>query len=163
MPGNGSVAVAGRYSYTAELVSLLNQDVSIDYWDYQLRADRNVGPVRLSLLAFGSSDVLVPGGDDGASRALRLRFHRVRLRGELPLGGGRLSASLGVGSDRTEAPLAERFPVVIDALDIYPRVAYTRPTRHVDLEIGLDGQLQHFDALSAVQRVSTSDLAQAGT
>jgi len=161
LPGDGSVVAAARYSYTGALVSAFSSVRQLDYWDYQLRADRNVGPVRLSLLAFGSSDVLVPGGDDGASRALRLRFHRVRLRGELPLGGGRLSASLGVGSDRTEAPLAERFPVVIDALDIYPRVAYTRPTRHVDLEIGLDGQLQHFDALSAVQRVSTSDLAQA--
>ena len=160
LPGEGSVVAAARYSYTGPLVSAFSSLRQLDYWDYQLRADRKVGPVRLSLLAFGSNDVLVPGGDDGPSRALRLRFHRVRLRGELALGGGRLNASVGMGSDRTEAPLAERFPVVIESLSLYPRVAYTRPTRHADFEVGFDGQLQHFDALSAIQRVSASDLAQ---
>jgi hypothetical protein len=62
LPGQGSVVVAGRYSYTAGLVSLLNQDVKIEYWDYQLRADRRVGPFQLTLLAFGSNDVLAPRG-----------------------------------------------------------------------------------------------------
>lgn len=161
LPGEGSVVAAARYSYTGALVSALSSIRQLDYWDYQLRADRSVGPARLTLLAFGSNDVLVPGGDDGASRVLRLRFHRVRLRGEVALGGGRLVASLGAGSDRTEAPLAERFPVVIDSLSAYPRLAYLRPTRHVDLEVGFDGQLQRFDALSTVQRVSASDLAAA--
>ena len=161
LPGDGAVVAAARYSYTGALVSRFSTVQQLDYWDYQLRADRSVGPLRLTLLAFGSSDTLVPGGDDAAARALRLRFHRLRLRGDLPLGTGRLSASLGVGSDRTEAPLADRFPVDISSFSLFPRLGYTHPTRHVDFELGFDGQLQHFDALSTIQRVSAIDLAQA--
>ena len=160
LPGNGSVVAAARYSYTGALVTAFSTVQQLDYWDYQLRADRNAGPFRLSVLAFGSDDVLVPGGVDGAARALRLRFHRVRLRGEVALGDGRLAASVGGGSDRTEAPLAERFPVIIRSLSLFPRLVYTRPTRHADFELGVDGQLQHFDALTSIQRADPSDLAQ---
>ncbi|HEY4188351.1 MAG TPA: TonB-dependent receptor [Polyangia bacterium] len=161
LPGNGAVVAAARYSYTGALVSRFSSVQQLDYWDYQLRADRNVGPVRLTVLAFGSNDVLVPGGDDGADRSVRLRFHRVKLRADLALGAGRLAASVGVGSDHTQAALAERFPVVLDSVSVLPRLAYTRPTRHADFEVGFDGQFQHFDAQSTVQRVDAIDLADA--
>jgi len=161
LPGQGAVVAAARYSYTGAVVSAFSTIRQLDYWDYQLRADRNLGPVRLTLLVFGSNDVLVPGGDDGASRALRLRFHRLRLRGVVPLGGGLVTLSAAFGTDRTEAPLADRVPVVMSSLGVFPRLTYTRPTRHADFEVGFDGQLQHFDALSAVPRVSGSDLADA--
>lgn len=162
LPGNGAVAAAARYSYTGAILSQFGSTIrQLDYWDYQLRADRAVGPVRLTLFAFGSNDVLVPGGVNPGDSELRLRFHRVRLRADMQLGGGLLTAAVGAGTDHTKAPLAQRFPVVIDAVSLLPRLAYVRPTPHATFEVGFDGELQHFDAISAVQRVAAIDLAQA--
>jgi hypothetical protein len=162
LPGNGAVAAAARYSYTGAILSQFGSTIrQLDYWDYQLRADRTVGPVRLTLFAFGSNDVLVPGGSTPTASELRLRFHRVRLRADVPLGGGVLMAAVGVGADHTKAPLAERFPVEIDSVSLLPRLAYVRPTRHAVFEVGFDGELQRFSAISAVRRVATIDLAQA--
>ncbi|HTA21740.1 MAG TPA: Plug domain-containing protein, partial [Polyangia bacterium] len=84
LPGQGSVAVAARYSYTGAVIGYLSDaGLSLGYWDYQVRADRSFGRVRLTLLAFGSSDELKT-----TSSTLALRFHRVKLRAETPLAGG---------------------------------------------------------------------------
>ena len=56
--GKGTVEIAGRYSYTAALLSVLNSDVAVSYSDAQLRVDHPLGPGHLTLLAFGSSDDL---------------------------------------------------------------------------------------------------------
>src|SRR5262249_53932415 len=102
--GKGTVAVAGRYSYTGALISLLNEDVALAYWDYQLRAERPVGRARLTLLAFGSGDRLAPKESDGRDRELVLRFHRAVLRADLPAGDGRVSGSVAVGSNHSKSP-----------------------------------------------------------
>ena len=125
LPGNGGVAVAGRYSYTAALVGLLNENVRVEYWDYQLRADRRVGAFQLTLLVFGSNDVLVPDQSDTVDE-VNLGFHRVSLRAAAPLGGGRVQGSIALGSDHTRAPLLETFPITIDAISAAPRLAFLR-------------------------------------
>jgi hypothetical protein len=145
LPGGGAVAVAGRYSYTAELVSLLNEDVRLDYWDYQLRVDRRVGPFQLTLLAFGSNDVLVPGHESDTVREVDLGFHRVSLRAVLPLGGGRLQGSVAVGSDHTRAPILDLYPITIDAVSAAPRLGYARWSEAADVAVGFDGQLARYD------------------
>jgi hypothetical protein len=144
LPGNGSVAVAGRYSYTAELVSLLNQDVRVDYWDYQLRADRRFGPLQLTLLAFGSNDTLIPKQTD-SPREVDLRFHRASLRAVAPLAGGRLQGSLAFGTDHSRAPVEDIYPITVDAVSVAPRLAYLHSFAPADVAIGFDGELSRYE------------------
>ena len=159
--GQGSVEVAARYSYTGEAISLLSNAVQLQYWDYQLRADRNVGPFHLTLLAFGSSDFLSSRSATASQTQLALRFNRVSLRAKAPVGGGVVTASVALGTDHTQAPLQQEYPLTIDSVGVYPRLAFRRPLPHATLEIGFDGQLQHFDALTALQSPMVSDLARA--
>ena len=159
LPGNGAVAAAARYSYTGLVIGQLSDSgFGISYWDYQLRADRAWGPVRLTLLALGSNDRMTTtrGG------VLALRFHRVKARADVALAGGILNASLGLGSDRSEAPIAYDLPVSMSALSAFPRLAFSRPSQHVDVEVGFDGELQRFAAHDIV-RLGTLDLARART
>jgi hypothetical protein len=130
----------------------------ISYWDYQLRADRAWGPVRLTLLALGSNDRMT--ASDGG--VLALRFHRVKARADAALAGGILGASLGLGSDRSEAPLGYEIPVLMSALSAFPRLVFSRPSQHVDVEVGFDGELQRFDSHHII-RLGTLDLTRPRT
>ena len=160
LPGGGSVAVAGRYSYTAALISLLDENVRIEYWDYQLRADRQVGRFQLTLLVFGSGDLLAPGGLVDPTRTLELGFHRGSLRASAPLLGGRVQASVALGTDRSNAPIAGTFPITISALTAAPRFGYLRSFRYADVAVGFDGELSRYDPVmtTAVRPVGDWDL-----
>jgi hypothetical protein len=159
LPGGGSVAVAARYSYTGAIIGLLSgADVHLGYWDYHLRADRAFGPVRLTLLVFGSDDDLTT-----RTNTIALRFHRARLRAETVVGGGLLSASLGLGADRSQAPIVDQVPLTISAVTALPRLAFTRPTTHVDFEVGFDGELERFEPVTTLDRVTALDLGQRRT
>jgi hypothetical protein len=151
LPGDGAVVVAGRYSYTAALVSLLDQNVHVDYWDYQLRADRRLGPFRLTLLAFGSGDVLQPALD-GSLREIDLGFHRVSVRAAAALAGGRVQASLAFGTDHSRAPIADVYPITVDALTIAPRIGYVRSFAPVDVAFGFDGEINRYEPVTTVVR-----------
>ncbi len=159
--GAGSVEAAARYSYTGEALSLLSNAVQLQYWDYQLRADRDFGRVHLTLLAFGSSDLLASKGTKAAQTELALRFNRVSLRAKAPVAGGVVTGSVALGTDHTQAPLEQEYPLVIDSLSVFPRLSFRRPLGPAALEIGFDGQLQHFNALTPVQRPMVLDLARA--
>ena len=159
LPGQGSVAVAARYSYTSTVIGLLSDaGVSLGYWDYQLRADRALGPVRVTLLAFGSDDELVSN-----AKTVALRFHRLKLRGELPLGGGVLYASLAGGLDRTQAPIADLIPISIAARSLIPRLGWSRHTTPVDIEAGLDGEIERIDPVAMLERIGQLDLGKPRT
>jgi hypothetical protein len=161
LPGGGAVAVAGRYSYTAGLVSLLSQDVRLSYWDYQLRADRRFGRFQLTLLAFGSDDVLAPEDLVDQRRELNLGFHRVSLRAATPFLGGRVQASLALGSDHSKAPVADLLPITIDAVSAAPRIAYLRSFEHADFGLGFDGELARYQPVTTIIRPTGDwDLAQ---
>jgi hypothetical protein len=151
LPGDGAVVVAGRYSYTAGLVSLLDQNIHIEYWDYQLRADRRLGPFHLTLLAFGSGDVLQPHAGD-TLQEVDLGFHRVSLRAAAPIGGGRLQASLGFGTDHSRAPIADVYPITVDAVSIAPRIAYLQSFAPVDIGVGFDGEINRYEPVTTVIR-----------
>ena len=56
------MVAAARYSFTGPLVPLISPGLSLSYWDYQVRADRNFGRLRLTLLAFGSEDTMSSTG-----------------------------------------------------------------------------------------------------
>jgi len=86
--GKGNLIAAGRYSYTALLVTLLSS-ARLDYWDYQLLASYDLSSRdRVSVFTFGAYDFA--GGSepspmeqttvgDGDSAVL---FHRIDLRYE---------------------------------------------------------------------------------
>jgi hypothetical protein len=161
--GRGTVAVAARYAYPAGLVTALVEEVRFHYWDYQARIDHQLGPGRLTLNAMGSYDLLaeraerISRGPDGeitvqpaGEEALRLLFHRLDVRWRGTAGGGRLSAGLALGLDRTEVPFSSDNQVAARARSLTPRVSYQRTLRpQLELETGLDGELTRFDGLLA--------------
>ena len=83
--GRGNVMLAGRYSYTALILSLLSE-LELDYWDYQALVSYDLSARdRLSLFAFGAYDFAAAPPDeaqgevegDGENAVL---FHRVDVR-----------------------------------------------------------------------------------
>jgi TonB family protein len=55
--GRGAALLGGRYSYTAALLSLVQSEVKLDYWDYQGRFSFDVTPRdNITVFAFGSYD-----------------------------------------------------------------------------------------------------------
>jgi len=158
--GHGTVVAAARYSYTGALISALNESVALSYWDYQMRADRNFGPLRLRLLVFGSSDRLAPDRSalDASSRELDVGFHRASLQAALPVPGGRIIGTVSLGTDHTKAPFAAGFPITVDATSVAPRLAYRRASAHADLEVGFDGELEHYVPTVTINRPQALDL-----
>jgi len=55
--GRGNIMLAGRYSYTAAVVSQIVPTLDLGYWDYQARALYDVTPDdRVGIFAFGAFD-----------------------------------------------------------------------------------------------------------
>ena len=154
---NGGVAAAFRYSYTGALLSLLQNQLRLSYWDYQLRADRRVHGWDLSLLVFGSSDDLADKTD--ATIEFRTTFHRASLRARRSVGDGRISLQLALGQDRSTAPIVKDYLVTEQAYSIIPRAFYERKGDVIDYEVGVDGQGQWLHPTVGVAEVGSSDLA----
>ncbi|MGB5810766.1 MAG: TonB-dependent receptor [Polyangiales bacterium] len=79
---DGSMTFSGRYGFPNLLLGALNVDATVDYWDYQYRADVAMSPrSRFQIVAFGSKDNSVVDEDNLAQRlALDLEYHRVETR-----------------------------------------------------------------------------------
>src|SRR5450432_1419551 len=79
--GRGSALVAGRYSYTGLVLSLLSQ-TKLQYWDYQtLDAYRLSRASTLSVFAFGAFDLFESGEPNLAGQiGGQTQFHRLDLR-----------------------------------------------------------------------------------
>ena len=79
--GRADVFAAGRYSYTAAILSLFTPSTSLSYWDYQAGAGYELSPRdRLRLLVFGSRDYLGETVDDTEHELFGAEFHRIHLR-----------------------------------------------------------------------------------
>jgi hypothetical protein len=158
--GNGGVTVGFRYSYTGALLSHLQNDLTLSYWDYQVRADRRVRGWRLSLLTFGSGDNLAYRYDPSSPKQdYVLRFHRVSLRATRSFAGGELSLRLAFGADSSTAPIVEYFPIHADAYSILPRARFARVGKLADVEAGIDGELQWLRPSLSRDEAGASDLA----
>lgn len=100
--GRGTALVAGRYSYTAALISLAAPEVVLDYWDYQARLTWRLGDRdEIGVFAFGSYDFYGERRSGGEVRtAFATQFHRVDARWdhELP-NRGRMRTAVTLGSD----------------------------------------------------------------
>ncbi len=162
--GKGSVAVAGRYSYTGLLISRFSSDYQLGYWDYQLRADHVLGPGRVTLLAFGAADHL--RRKDQAGTEARLDFHRVRLAWDGGLAGGRLVAGIALGTDHTFLDLQDFMiaPMTVRSYLLTPRLEYVRALAStLEMQTGLDADLQRFLPESDLASVDQSDISRART
>jgi hypothetical protein len=158
--GNGAVAAAFRYSYTGVLLSLLRNDVTLSYWDYQVRADRKVRGWALTLLAFGSGDDLSYRlANQAFSSEYKLQFHRISLRGRRAVGSGQLSVQLALGYDHSLAPIVKNtYSITASALGVFPRISYQRTSEHWDVQVGADGQAQWYSPTTNLGEAGVSDL-----
>ncbi|HET9451642.1 MAG TPA: TonB family protein [Aggregicoccus sp.] len=170
-----NVSVAGRFSYTPWLVSLAgdslqgppppgqqNSKLVLDFYDYQGRVEQRLGPGRLRLLAFGSSDAVGLRARDalGETALQTVLFHRVDLRHTTPAGRGELELGATWGLDRigsenfnprNASSLGEsiggRF--AMDQHTYALRLGYARPLlERLSLRSGAD--LEHRRALMAL-------------
>lgn len=140
----GQLLLAGRYSYTAGLLSLLSSNVKLDYWDYQGRASYALGPKdTLSVFSFGSYDYL---GERSATQEIALfgaEFHRVDTRWDHEISpDARVRLGVTAGIDRSRLPderfvrdrsLAARSEVVLQA------------SRNAIVRFGADAMLDSYD------------------
>ncbi len=104
--GRGNVMVAGRYSYTRPLVSLIAPDFTLNYWDYQLRTRYKVSEhAYLEFLGFGAGDHSASRlEDDSLDDLMNGSFHRASLRyTHLADDGTRDRVSFTYGHDRWDA------------------------------------------------------------
>ncbi len=143
--GQGTVLVAGRYSYTAALISLAAPDAVLQYWDYQARATWRLGPRdTIGLFAFGSYDFFGNKKSNGETETgLATQFHRLDARWdhELPNHGKmRLAATLGSDATGTQDLAGVRDRMV------GARLYVEQPTgENVTLRGGADVTLDHYD------------------
>ncbi|MDB4941206.1 MAG: TonB family protein / TonB-dependent receptor [Labilithrix sp.] len=147
--GKGSVLLAGRYSYTAAIISLAAPDAVLDYWDYQARIAYRLGDKdAISVFAFGSYDFFGEKQSNGETRtAFATQFHRIDARWdhELPH-GGKLRAAVTVGQDQTGT---EDLAGVRDRM-LTSRVYLEQPVgRDVLVRAGVDATLDHYALDSA--------------
>lgn len=106
-----TVTAAGRYGYPGLLISLASNEVSLAYWDYQLRLDGGTPRNGWTLFAFGARDQLDTVAPDAdpmdpsppLEPALILGFHRLDLRLHRTLGGLRTDVRTVLGYDRTHS------------------------------------------------------------
>ena len=79
--GRGTVLLGGRYSYTATVLSLIVNDVKLDYRDYQARISYDITPKdRVTAFAFGSYDLLGQKQPEGLRVLFGTEFYRLDLR-----------------------------------------------------------------------------------
>jgi hypothetical protein len=141
--GRGTVAIAGRYSYTAAIAGLFLSGVQLGYDDYQIRAEHPLAGGHATVLAMGSADDLslrVREVGDGA-----LQFHRMDVRWDRALGPGRLRLRSTFGADWARSNFRDA-PISIGARSVAPRVDYNAPLgAGVQLESGVSLDAQRFD------------------
>jgi hypothetical protein len=163
--GKGTIAVAGRYSYTGFILSAFSNAYAVDYWDYQVRAEHTLGPGKLTLFAFGSGDDLTQKNPDVtdwgfvgkpntiAPGLAKLMFHRVQLRWAGAFAKGRLTVSAVAGMDDSTVSITSIFslPVGSRSYSLAPKISERWSlARWVDLEVGVDSEIQRFRPTSLV-------------
>jgi hypothetical protein len=104
-----TVTAAGRYGYPGFLLGLATNEVSLSYWDYQLRIDGGNARNGWTAFFFGARDELdtvAPNADPNAPNppltpSLVLGFHRADLRLQRTFDRLELTSRLVLGYDRT--------------------------------------------------------------
>jgi TonB-dependent Receptor Plug Domain len=144
-PARGALTLAGRYSYTGAILSLVNDQVRIKFWDYQARFDHSLGKnVDFTAFAYGSFDDLGTKATevDPAQTFIRFQFHRIdnRIRQRLRNGGSAIYAVV-LGLDQSGSVQA----IGTDQWRVAPRADFRVPLQEdLTLGFGLDQEIQVF-------------------
>jgi TonB family protein len=158
----GEVTLAGRYSYTAALVSLIAQDVHLEYWDYQARASHALAGGELRVFAFGSFDSFRQSGSNPT--ALGTEFHRLDLRYGKRIAAWTATAAATVGLDRThsddESTTGEDARIALRNRIASVRVDAKRPLSdgHA-LRTGADVELNRYSVVGRIDVDEDEDIA----
>ena len=153
--GRGSFFVAGRYSYTGLLLSLISSNLTLGYWDYQARVSYHLTPRdELTVFAFGARDFLSQKNTkidpetqvktETEQTLFNTTFHRLDLRYDHRFGGpeDHLRQAVTFGYDVTGF---DKGAHVTDKI-LGARTELTRrATPAVLLRAGLDLQLDVYD------------------
>jgi len=104
-----TITAAGRYGYPGLVLGLVTDQLSLSYWDYQLRLDGGTAREGWTVFAFGASDTLSTRAAVADPEApppplepsLELGFHRLDLRYHRTRGRLTALARAVLGYDRT--------------------------------------------------------------
>lgn len=108
--GRGTVLVAGRYSYTAALLSLISPKVTLDYRDFEARSTYDITPDdRVTMFGFGAYDYLAQTQDGITTTVFGSEFYRLDTRYDHQFApGSKIRAAVTVGLDQTRVPMQPR-------------------------------------------------------
>jgi hypothetical protein len=96
----GDVTAAVRYGYPALLLTIFSPQVSLAYWDYQLRYAAKLSSIdRFELVALGSYDSFSVA--DEADQAISITFHRLEPRLIRRVGKDEFGAALLFGWEQS--------------------------------------------------------------
>lgn len=137
--GRGHATVAGRYSYTGLVLSLLTKAV-LKYWDYQARASYNLTEKdTVSVFGFGALDY---ASDDKQEEFAGTDFHRVDLRYDHRFARSSTARlAFTAGHDRSRATNGT---VTARSFRVRTEIEHTA-SDEVELFLGADANAQHFD------------------
>ncbi len=104
--GRGTALAAFRYSYTAALLSLVVDEVQLDYRDYEARVTYDLTEDdRFTVLSFGAYDLLGERHDDVLFILFGSEFYRLDTRYDKRLGpDSKLQAAVTLGWEQTRIP-----------------------------------------------------------
>lgn len=137
-----TATVAGRIGYPGALLSLITDDLSLGYWDYQARVDEGNAYRGWTAFVYGASDEIKvaqpqPDGSFALQRIALFRFHRGDARLRLGDEDAHYLARIVVGLD--ESGVGPR--VMTSALVFNPILrSNVRLGRSLRWASGLDGQ-----------------------
>jgi hypothetical protein len=144
--GKGTALVAGRYSYTAAVLSLISKETKLDYRDYEARVSYDLTPKdRVSLFTFGAFDLLSQNLNGIDTVLFGAEFYRADMRYDRTIDADtNLRAAFTLGFDQNRIPGQPRNS---QNTSYAVRLEVTHAaSEHVLLRGGADGLLEHYTA-----------------
>ncbi|MGE0402540.1 MAG: carboxypeptidase regulatory-like domain-containing protein [Kofleriaceae bacterium] len=144
-----TMTAAARYGYPGLILSLATNEVSLSYWDYQLRLDGGTTKNGWTIFAFGANDTLetpAPDADPNDPNpplepSLILGFHRLDMRLHRTYGRLLTTYRAVVGYDRTGSQGTD-FTVLVAEPQV--QLAFQRD-KELKLVAGLEGSFKSID------------------
>jgi TonB family protein len=161
---------AGRYGYPGLVLSLATNQVSLSYWDYQLRLDGGTARSGWTIFAFGANDELdtvAPNADPNdpnppLAPSLILGFHRLDLRLHHTTGKLFTQARAVLGYDKTYS-MGTDFSVLVAEPSLH---ATWKQDESLTLTAGLEGSVHKVSQganMNAAANALSSITSQLGT
>ena len=176
-PLGATLTLAGRYGYPALVLGQVTNELSLSYWDYQLRLDGGTPNNGWTVFAFGARDEYDelhyftrdgspdPGDftTDPRRQALRpsliMSFHRLDLRGHVTLGDLRASARVVLGRDRSLIDDSDDRPSRFAAWIAEPSARLDwRPATAFTATLGIEGDVHDGSARFPASGETPADL-----